>query len=515
MAEKGLSPRQKMINLMYLVLTALLALDVSGEVLNAFVLFDKSIRKSTENVTIKNNDAYSEFEKAYKENPKKVGEYYQDAQQLKAKTNEIDSFIQKLKVKCVKAADGPEGDPTHVKKLADNNVGGTVMIVQKGGYQLKDQIDAYRKFVLGLVKDSSSALYEKIQGTLSTAPIESLNEPGTKIPWVLANFDQLPLIADVAMLSKMQNDIRNVESDMLSFLLAQIGKGEFQFNKIEAVVTTPSSYVLVGEPFEAKVFIAASDTTKDPVIVLNGGSRLPVENGKGIYKGNTSSIGMRTVAGDILMKSPSTGDTIRYPFSFNYQVVAPAVAISPTKMNVFYIGVDNPVAVTASGVTADQLAVGISGARGTIKKVGTGKYIVRVRQRGKATITVSAKVSGNSRRLGSMQFRCLPVPDPYATVGGKKGGVIAKQSLLAQSFVKAQLDNFVFDLKFPVTSFTVSATIQGFTEEESTRGPVITAQQKSIIRQLNRGSKVYFENIKAKAPDGSIRSLGSISFKLR
>ncbi len=513
MSEKGLSPRQKMINLMYLVLTALLALDVSGEVLNAFVLFDKSIRSTTVNVKIKNNDAYSEFFKAYKENPEKVKEFYDKAQVLKKNTNRIDSFIQSLKVKCVKEADGPDGDPTNVKKKSESNVGSTVMIVQRGGYQLKDRMDKYRDFVESIISDSSSALAHEIKSTLSTAPIESANEPGKTVPWVIANFESLPLIADVAMLSKMQNDVRNVESDMLSYLLSQIGKTEISFNKIEAVVKTTSSYVLVGEPFKAEIFVAASDSTKDPIIVLNNGTRVPVQNGKGIFVGNTSTVGMRTVAGKIKLYNPKTGETTYYPFSTDYQVVAPAVAISPTKMNVFYIGVTNPVDITASGVSPDAVIATMSG--GIIRKVGNGKYNVIVKRRGNAVITVSAKVNGTSRRLGSSKFRCLPVPNPYATVGGKQGGIIYKSSLLAQNFVKAQLDNFVFDLKFPVVGFTVSATIQGFTEEYQSRSAIINGQQKGLIRQLKKGNKVYFENIRAKAPDGTIRKLGSVNFKLR
>ncbi len=512
MADKGLSPRQKMINLMYLVLTALLALNVSAEVLNAFVKFDKSIRKSTENIVIKNDDVYAEFQKAYTENPKKVEKWFNKAQELKRKTNEIDSFVQYYKVKCVVEADGPEGDPENVQKKSDNNVGSTIMILQGGGEDLKEHLEEYRAYVIGLIdpKDTAkySALIHKIQSSINTDPVESLSEPGTTIPWVEASFEHLPLIAVVAMMSKMQNDIRNIESDMLAYLFSQIDAGSWKFNKITAIVNAPASYVKVGEEFKADVFIAAYDTTVKPQIILSNGKELPVENGKGIFQGSTGAAGTYDIKGNILMKNPATGLIDSFPFESQYQVVAPTYAVAADKMNVFYIGVKNPVSITATG---KDISATLSGS-GKLVRTGPGKYYVTVTKRGKVKINVVA----DGRTMGSKEFRCLPVPDPYPTVGGKKGGVIPKATLLAQTFVKAQLDNFVFDgLKFPVTSFTVSATIQGFTEEYSTNGATITAQQKGLIRQLNPGQKVYFENIRAKAPDGSIRDLGSISFKLR
>ncbi len=512
MADKGLSPRQKMINLMYLVLTALLALNVSAEVLVAFAKIEESIRKSTQNIERKNDELYNKFAAAYNENPKKVEKWYNLSNEVKDKSDSLFNYIQTLKVKVVQAADGPEGNPEHIEKMDENNVGGQVMILEGNGVKLKEAINDYRDFLLGIVddivKDTSSTLYKSINETFYTGKL--IGHGGEEVPWESAMFEHLPLIAVVANMSKIQNDVRNAESDVVSLLLSQIDAGSWKFNKIEAVVVAPKSYVLQGEPFKAEIFIAAYDSTQSPKIVMNDGKILPVKDGKGIYE-TTSSVGTYTFGGVIKLKSPVTGDTIDFPFESQYQVVAPAVSISPTKMNVFYVGVDNPVAITASGVPASDLVVGI-GPIGRIKKTGTGKYSVRVNKPGKTTVYVKTK---DGRKLGSMQFRCKLVPDPKAKVGNLKPGVVSKQVLLAQQFVKADLENFVFDLKFPVTEFTVSATLGSFTEEYKTRGAKITNQQKGLIRQLKRGQKVYFENIKAKAPDGSIRNLGTISFKIK
>ncbi len=512
MAEKNLSPRQKMINLMYLVLTALLALNVSAEVLTAFVKIEKSIRKSTKIIENKNSELYAKFEQLYQENPVKVKKWYEKAQALSKHSDSLYNYIQYLKVKVVRAADGRNGDPTHIKHKDENNVGGQVMILEGNGVRLKKAINQYRDFLKSLIDTTKAKrLAASIDSTFDTSDI--ISEDKSRVPWESAMFEHLPLIAVVANMSKIQNDIRMTESSVISYLLEQVSAGEWKFNKLEPVVYAKKGYVLQGEPYEAQIFLAAYDTTQQPIIELSDGTKLPVENGKGIYKVTTTKVGIHKFGGVIKIKSPATGDYVEFPFQGEFEVAAPAVAISPTKMNVFYIGVDNPVAITASGVPAEALSVRI-GPIGTIKRVGNGKYIVRVNRVGKTTISVYANVSGQTRKLGSMQFRCKVVPDPKPRVGNLKPGPVAKALLLAQNFVKAELENFEFDLKFPVVGFTVSATIGSFTEEHKARGARITQQQKNLIRQLKPGQKVYFESIKAKAPDGSIRDLGTISFKI-
>lgn len=499
-----------MINLMYLFLTAMLALNVSAEILNAFVLIDSSIRQSTENVNTKNLEGYQQFLAVTQEKPddKNAAEWYAKALELQQKSDTLTKIIQGYKVELVKAADGPEGDINNIHKKDNNNVGGEVMILGGKGDLLKEQLIEFREYMLSIIDDPESVLGKNIASTLNTDDIESANEEGVMVDWSSSNFEHLPLIAVIAMMSKMQNDIRNVESDMLSYMLNQIGKTDFRFNKIEAIVNAPVSYVRVGEEYRAEVFIAASDSTKAPKIILDNGTELNVENGKGIYNGSTGSPGTFTWGGTIELEQPGSGEIKKFPFKNEYQVVSPTYAVAATKMNVFYIGVPNPIAVTATGKDISATA---SGSGAVLSRTGNGTYNVSVKSRGNASITVVA----DGKTMGTVQFRCLPVPDPYATVGGMKGGVIAQATLLAQNFVKAQLDNFVFDLSFPVTGFTVSATMGGFTEEYKATGQQITAQQKGLIRQLKPGNKVYFEDVRCKAPDGTTRKLGSVSLKLR
>jgi gliding motility-associated protein GldM len=291
-----------------------------------------------------------------------------------------------------------------------------------------------------------------------------------------------------------------------------------KFNAIKAVVNAKSSYVLVGQPYKAEVFIAAYDSTQNPDILVNG-SPIPVNQGVGVFTGNTSSPGTRTFGGVIKLKNKSTGEIKDYPFKGEYEVGQSSLSVSPTKMNVLYIGVPNPIDITASGVPAEKLNVSITGGGNITRAGAAGSYIAQVKSPGTVNINVTANVDGQTKNLGSREFRVKRVPDPVAVVGtdkaNKRGGTISKAILAAQVGVKAELENFDFKMDFTVVSFNVSASIKGFNQDAKSNSATFTAQQKQIIQQVPSGNKVYIEDIKAKGPDGSIRDLGSICFKLK
>ncbi len=509
------SPRQKMIGMMYLVLTALLALNVSAEVLNAFILIDNSLTKSAENFQSKNEEIYSEFVKALSESGDKVKPFKDLSDDVKIKSQELFDEIQNLKLLLVQTADGPEGDVKNIGKKDDNNIPGQLMITEGRGEELKEKIIVHRGYLLAMIKDTArySPIVKGINSSLNTEDI--LGNTGEMVPWASANFDHLPLAGVIALMSKMQSDVRNAEAEILSYLFGQIDAGSFKFNKLEAIVNASTNYVLKGNKYEAQVFIAASDSTIEPEIVLAGGSKLPITDGKGTYTGATGTVGIKTWSGVIKMKSPATGEILEFPFKSEYQVAEAGLVVSPTKMNVFYVGVENPVDISVAGVPADKITAGISS--GTIKRKGKG-YVVIVKKRGTVKVSATADFGGTKKNMGSKVFRVKTVPDPVAKVGNDKnakGGIIAKNILLAQSGVKADLENFDFQLKYRITGFTVGATIKGYEEEEASSNSLFTSRQKALIKKVSPGKKVYIENIKAKGPDGTTRKLGTIAFKLR
>ncbi len=514
MAHGKETPRQKMIGMMYLVLTALLALNVAAEVLNAFSLMDESLRKSTENTVTKNGDIYSKFEAANKENPAKTGPWKQKADQVGSKSTELVGYIQELKTLIVQTIEGPQGDPNNIEKKDDINIPGQIMITEKRAETLKQRIDEYREFLIKMI-DNNPGLANNIKSTLSTDDVAG-QEKGSIVAWEAAYFEHMPSAGVVALMSKMQADVRTAEANMLDYLYTKIDEGSFKFNKIEAIVTSPSNYVLMGQPFKAQVFIAASDSTIAPVIKLDGGSELPVEGGKGIYTGSTGSPGPKSFGGVIEMKNPKTQEIMKFPFKSEYTVGQASLVVSPTKMNVFYIGVDNPVDVSVPGVPPSKVSAFLSGG-GSIVRKGNG-YVVRVKgpQGNKVNVGATAELDGQKKNMGSKEFRVKKVPDPVAKIGGTRGGTVQKNWLAAQTGVSAVMENFDFDLRFNVVGFNVSAQAKGgYVQDAKSSSARFTAAQQQLLRGVQSGRKVYIEDIKASGPDGTVRDLGSLTFKIK
>ncbi len=525
MAHGKETPRQKMIGMMYLVLTSLLALNVSREVLDAFTLVDEGLSETTENFSKKNGSLYDEFTSAYEINPTKVEQWKEKSDEVRTKSQELYDFIQECKKDIVIKSEGPETDAirdgeVHLQYVdgKDNmDIPAQIMILDKKGEQVKEKINDYRDYLLGLIEDKEtySSIYSSIENSLVTKDPEATgHSKGEHITWESEHFEHLPLASVITLLSKMQSDVRNSEAEILSYLLSQIDAGSFKFNKIDAVVIANSDYVFKGQEYNAKIFLAAYDSTKTPIVKLSGGQELKIENGKGIYTPPTNSIGLHKWGGTIILDT-GDGRTITRPFEAQYQVAEASAVVSPTKMNVFYRGVDNPVAISVSGVPSENIRAEIS--KGRIQATGKG-WIVRpaTGPEGEVvTVKVYANIENNSRFMGSMDFRVKDVPDPVAEIRGRSQGAISLTDLTRASGVDAELKNFDFDLDFTVTEFTVSAVLSGgFTKSEKSTNNKFTPAQLGIITQLTPGKNLTVTDIKAIGPDGKSRMLNSIVLKI-
>ncbi len=517
------TPRQKMIGMMYLVLTALLAMNVSKDVLNAFILVDEGLTKTTHNFFQKNESLYDDFEAAYQLNKTKVQDWKTKSDEVKEKSQAIYDLMQEYKKQIVIKGEGPETEAIHEDEVhlhlvagKDNtNVPAEVMILNKKGAELKEEMIKYKEYLFSLIEDkeTNESLVKSIESSLDTEDPPPTKE-GERHSWESENFEHLPLAAVITMLSKMQSDIRNTESEIVSYLLSQIDAGSFKFNKIDAVVISNSDYIFKGQEYKASVFLAAYDSTKQPSVQLENGTALEVKDGKGIYSAIGSSVGTRTWAGTIVLDG-GDNNIIRREFKKEYQVAEASAVISPTKMNVFYRGVKNPVSISVSGVPKENLIADIT--KGSIKRGGADWEVMPASgPEGEiVTVKVSAKMDNTTRFMGSMDFRVKDVPDPVAEVAGRSQGVIGIGELTRAGGVKATLKNFDFDLDFTVTEFTVSAVLSGgFTKTEISRSDAYSKPQIDIISQIKTGQRVTFENIKAVGPDGKTRTLNSIVLKI-
>jgi gliding motility-associated protein GldM len=540
------TPRQKMIGMMYLILTAMLALNVSKEAVEAFKKVDMSLTKTTANYIKKNEITYAAFDVAAAENPEKAGSWRAKAYDVKARADELYNYIQDLKIEIITKAEGsdseallPNGqiDVTKVKRIDENNIPSEVLVgANQGGKgnDLKALIEDFRGFLVETLEGKDIGAEQSILDILNTDDPENLEKTGTE-DWVTAQFQTLPLVAVITILSKMQVDVRNAETDVLNFLFTQIEAGSFKFNRIIPTVIPNSTYIMQGNEYEARVFVAATDTTQDLEILVGPYTtktnadgtesyemtgqytQLPIdESGVGIYRVKPGSIGDKSWGGIIKMKAPD-GTMRSYKFNSQYSVGVPNVVVSPTAMNVLYQGIKNPLDISVPGVGSDKLTVRMTNgniSRGKYKDY-RGEYVAEPRTVGQnAQIIVTANINGKVQTFPAVDFRVRRLPDPEARFANMKEGNVLRSVAAAQQVVTATLENFEFDLTYTVTGFTVSVNDRGFEITADSNSNRITAKQKELIGNLRAGQKLIIEKIKAVGPDGRTRDLNPIILKI-
>ena len=533
------SPRQKMIGMMYLFLTALLALNVSKEVLNAFILIDDGLTKTIKNYSAKNGSIYTAFENAAMENPAKAEKWKNKAFKVKEETNKMFKIIQDYKLMIV-AATGQE-ESTYLnehKELVsskisakdDSNIPAMVMIQQGEGANLKAEFQKYKDYILSVVGGNES-LIKSINSNIFLEAQEDSHGSGHDGPpptWEIDNFEHLPMIAVVTNMTKMQSDIRNVEADILTFLYKNIDAGSFKFNKLGANIIANSNYIQQGSGYEAQVFLAAYDTTSFPTIYIGtydtitkkmkgtlgvDYNRLEIDSltGKGKYVGNGSSLGVKKWGGAIFIANPAIeGDTLVYPFTQEYQVAKSGVVVSPIKMNVLYRGIDNPIAVSAGGVPEDKVSAYMSNQAGWKRGKKKGEFLAKPGKGKECIISVQAEIDGKKRTIGTQKFRVKNIPPPVAKVAGLTDGKVKKSVLKAQKVVMAQLDNFAFDLKYKVTKFEMNVKIGGYDKVLKSNSRRLTPEMIASLAKVKRKQSVSFTSIRAKGPDGVQRKLSPV-----
>ncbi len=504
------TPRQKMIGMMYLVLTALLALNVSDQVLHAFKIVRDGLEVTNTAFESKNQIQYKAFDKALKDFPGKTKPFYDKAMVAKKLCGELDKYILELKTEMITKGGNIDPETGDILNNKDLDVSAEMMITEKKGEALKKKILDTRASLMNLVDAKDRATF--VLGLNPQDPKGNVDH-GSQT-WESEQFEGVPLTAAVTLMSKLQNEVHNAESDVVTYLLKSIDATDFKFDQLNAVAVASSSYVLQGQPYKAEVFLTASDSRQDPEVYVGGG-RLPTEDGKGTYTGNTSSEGIKTWFGIIKVKNPATGEVTEYKTpEQTYQVAKPTAVVAADKMNVFYIGVDNPVSISAPGIPKERIRPSIS--NGTITG-SNGAYIVRVTNQGEANVTVNGEVEkGKNAILGSAKYRVKIVPSPIAKFGGLTSGAMNKGTATAQGFVSAVMDNFDFDVKFNVNKFKMIVVKKGQdTKILDAASNALTGEMIAAIKTLNPGDRFLIDDIQAKGPDGTNRKLGVVAISIQ
>jgi gliding motility-associated protein GldM len=522
MAGGKQTPRQKMINMMYLVLTAMLALNVSAEIVDAFAKIERGLDQTVIITNIKNENTLKFFENAVDELGQKAVEWRDKAKITREKTTEIKNYIQDLKIEMIKVADGDEAAAVRngvihtdsIGKMDDLNVANQVLLGTNDNgraYELHKKVEDYREFLLENVAKGNTELEDFIKELLNFSnPKKGLTDTRD---WETFTFNSTPLISAIALLSKIQVDVLNCESYVLEHLRTRIGKDDLKISNVEAAVSNPNGMIMKGSSGEAEVFLVAFDESIQAEAHV-GGRTIPMKGGRAKVPFSGSNIGPSIVSGDITYRNAS-GETERRNFKFEYHVVEPSLAVSPTKMNAFYLGVDNPVDISVSGVSQKDLNLNIS--NGTMTPAGqSGSYIVKPASIGKCNISVTATVNGEQKNMGTREFRVKRVPNPEPSLHNiPKGSVTRSQLSSVQGVVAKMPTDFDFDLPFDVLSFTLEVFSGGDLKVESSNSNRFTEVQRNLMTGAKVGSKIWITNIKAKGKGLSdIRELPNIDYQI-
>lgn len=509
------TPRQKMIGMMYLFLTAMLALNVSGELLKAFILVDESIQQSTSTIEVKNNVTYYNFSKDAETSPR-AAEKYAVADSVKIHADSLVKFITDLKWELIRSVDdSEEATLTNYNGLDNQDKAAQIMMVEKNGQRGKDlkaNIDAFKELVLNyLSNDRDSVLRRNVENALNT---DDSKDGEVNRSWVSEKFEHIPMAASLALMSDMIGKIRNTESDMLRYLYSSVDASSFKFTGVEAYVIPTSKVVIRGGEYSAQVLVAGRDDSMDPDFEIPGvnDNNIVVENGVGNIKIPATGNGPKSIDGEVKILGPEGYET--RPFTLDYEVIEPLVVISPTKMNVFYEAVENPVTISVPGVNSKDISISITNAKYRKYK---NEYLVTTKAGTaglKSRITVFAQTESGKRKMGTMDFRIKRIPPPIAKVGGINEGKLNKGLLLAQTGIVAEMEDFDFELEYKVFQFNVSAVKNGYNIDEASKSNRFTKAQQDLIKGLTRGSKVFINDIKAIGPDKRSKKLGSITITL-
>ena len=501
--KRPVSPRQKMINLMYVVLMAMLALNISSEVLNGFSIVEESLNRTTANSSKENEVLYDNFAEQMKANPAKVKEWFDKATAVKRMSDSLYNYAQQLKLQIVQEADGKDANVLDIKSKDNLEAASHVMLAPGTGqgHKLFNAINSFRNRILTMVSDPHQRSI--IESNLTTKLPKNAHTMGKN--WEEYMFEDMPVAGAVTLLSKLQSDVRYAEGEVLHTLVSNIDMKDIRVNKLSAFVIPESRTVISGDQFSAQIVMAAVDTTQQPEIYV-GGQRIS----NGLYRFTAGGVGEHQFGGYITMRDGS-GNVIRRDFTQKYTVVAPSATVSADLMNVLYAGYDNPISVSIPGVPLNAVQASMSG--GSFRSIGMGKYIARPSAVGSdVTINVASNANGKSRQMGKFTFHVRKLPDPaaYITVGTDRfrGGGLAKASLMGANGIKAAIDDGILDIQFKVVSFeTVFFDNMGNAVPMASAGASFSERQRGTFRKLSRGKRFYISRITAVGPDGITRKL--------
>ena len=538
------TPRQKMITMMYLVYTAMLALNVSAQVVDGFKTVGSAMTKSNENLQVKLDDTYANFDLALQNSKDKVEEDYNKAQEVRRLSTEMGNYIDSLeyvlmgrinntaeihpdfdnpKVKYKMSVVNPDGSPNFdsIKKAIDiagfrwlkmdelhestnlfsseNGKGGK-------GIELKNKIIEYKQKIKEILGEDSTSL--NIALNVEGKVLDPDNNPQE---WEIVSFNEVVSGSALVTLTRLKAETMNAEFDAVNALYKHVSKGDFKFDQIAMISRPKSTYIVQGGVYETDINVAAYDSKQHFTATVNGQQLNSNDSGSVHYRTVCNNLGVQRITGIAYVTNPD-GGTQEYPISDNYFVAKPVAVVSLDNMQVLYAGIDNPITVSVPGVDSRNIKASILEGQGTLTpSEGDGKYMVKPTPGSKKMIIgVDAVIDKKSSRMRAPTFQVKPIPDPVITVGGFSNGAKVSRSNLASGAQVVARAGEGFTFKIPKGTIRVMS-LEVFVGNKPfpSNGNMLDPEALSAIKRANRGDKVYVD-AKVMMPDGIPRTSSCI-----
>ncbi|MBL57015.1 MAG: hypothetical protein CMP61_07510 [Flavobacteriales bacterium] len=563
MAGGKQTPRQAMIGMMYLVLLAMLAMNASKDLLNAFVSLDNGITKTVQSFEKANASYYTLIDKAAASS-ESYKEVQAKANKIKEKSREVVQMMANHKVRLFgglseefMSVEDTVGSETY-RALFENGIplnkdnqdlGGQFYV--PGGepspeaVALKKSMDEFRDMVIDILNndgdESNDFLVERYKALFDTeVGPNPLEVDGPDVTWVSRLSEHIPLAAVAANLTLWQSYVKNAESDVIGSIASKMDGSGMVVDKSKGVVQFENGYVLKNDTVKGKIFLAAYNSkaaskiyvgTVDTTVFGNLNqktyppgvkAKVPMigeytelrgdGKGGGLFSEYTTEVGAQTITG--VIENKNSKGTFFTKFKSSYMVAEPTATVAATKMSVFYVGVPNPVSVSAPGVAISDIEISAPGLSFKADKKA-GSYIVRpAKPTNRKGVDVVVKNKNSNAVLGKANFRVKRLPDPAASVLGSKEGIISRGKLKAIQRVDAKMENFDFDLSVKVKQFTLTVKVGSDLMSFKSSNNKLTPAMKKILMKVGRGSRIYFEEIKVSMPGGA-RKVPSLIFKVK
>ncbi|MFV0539936.1 MAG: gliding motility protein GldM [Aestuariibaculum sp.] len=507
MAGGNLSPRQRMINLMYLIFIAMLALNMSKEVLSAFGLMNERLTESNQAADERNLSFFEGLNQKAADQPEKYGPLKNQAEQIKTLSANFNSYLEGLKSKMVEKIEDPKDYEIMDKGdyLDQHFFKGDKL--KPDGEEFLNQIDTFREGVVSALQGQKGmeSIINDVNEKFSTEPIT--NRAGKQVEWLDYHYKGFPLIASLTKMTQLQSDIKSTGSEVLSNMLQGTLSSEVSMTNYTTLMETSKSAYFSGEAFDGQIVLGRKDASTRPSrveLTLDGRKlsedQYSIEDGKVKLKIGTGNVGEHKIEGKLIFAEG--GEEIEVPVKSSFATVSKpnSATISADKMNVVYRGVSNPMTISFAGIADNNVSASAQG----LSRVSGSKYVMdatRVSGR-EVSINVSGKLPTGETVSDKATFRIKDLPKPTGTIRGEDGSVKMQRNSLAIATVGARFDDFDFELPLQVSGFMFKVAGQ---PTINVSGNKLDSRAKQALSRAKRGSDVQIFNIQAKASGISVK----------